>query len=181
MNGGTSATCAANIRTYSLSTSLAGSGGGSVNSTPSGIACTSGTCQANFNAGTSVTLSEAPGSTSTFSGWSDPCTASSGDCIVAVTADTSVTATFNAAPKAMIGSTGYTSLATAYAAATNNAEILLLDTELLENLTMNRGIAILLKGGYRADYLGRSGQPTVVKSFVTIGSGSLTVDGLGVK
>jgi hypothetical protein len=98
-----------------------------------------------------------------------------------MSADTAITTTFTAAPKAMIGSTGYVSLSAAYASVKNDIEILLLDTELVEDLTMNRGFAIALLGGYQADYLGRSGLPTQLKGVVTIGTGSLKVEGLVVK
>ena len=92
-----------------------------------------------------------------------------------------VFATFTTAPKAMIGSTGYTSLAAAYSAATNNAEIMLLDTDLLEGLVMSKGITFTLKGGYHADYLGRSGNLTAIKSPLTVKTDILKVNGVRVK
>ena len=97
-------------------------------------------------------------------------------------ADKAVTATFTLAPKAMIGTTGYTSLSLAYTgAAINGSIILALDDELTENLTMSSGKTIVLKGGYKADYSGKSGLPTKLKGKLTIGSGRLTVEGLVVK
>lgn len=93
-----------------------------------------------------------------------------------------MTATFNLAPKAMIGTTGYTSLNLAYAGAeASGSTLLVLDTELAENLNMNSGKAITLKGGYKADYSGKSGLPSVLKGILTIGTGSLTVEGLALK
>lgn len=164
-----------------LTTTILGSGGGSVHSNPEGVACTSGTCQGVFDSGTSVILIETPNSVSTFAGWGGACTATNANCNVAMTADKSVTATFNAASKARIGSTGYSSLAAAYAAATNNAWVLLLGTDLLESLIVNRGITITLRGGYYADFSGRSGLPTELKGKLIIRTGRVTADRLTVK
>jgi predicted outer membrane repeat protein len=81
-----------------LSVSLAGTGGGSVNSTPPGIDCATGSaatgCTADFDHGTMVSLTAAADSGSTFSGWDGACT-SSGDCEVTMTEPISVTAAFD--------------------------------------------------------------------------------------
>jgi hypothetical protein len=164
-----------------LTLTISGTGGGSVNSAPSGIAGTSGSYQASFDIGTSVTLTGTPDSISTFAGWNGVCTATSGNCIVAMAADKSVTATFTAAPKAMIGSTSYPTLFAAYSAASNDAVILLLGTELLENLTMDRGIAVSLAGGFNADFSGSNGELTTVESPLTIKTGNLNVNRVIVK
>lgn len=78
---------------YSLSVTKMGSGSGAVTSSPSGINCGS-TCSANFSNGTSVSLSAAPASGSTFGGWSGACSGT-GNCTVAMTAARNVTATFD--------------------------------------------------------------------------------------
>ena len=122
---------------------------------------------------------------STFTGWSGACVACNdkGNCNLTMTAEQTVTATFTLAPKAMITTTGYPSLNRAYTGATvgGSTTILALDTELTENLYLNSGKSIVLKGGYRADYSGKSGLPTVLKGVLTIGKGSLTVEGLVVR
>ena len=92
-----------------------------------------------------------------------------------------VTAIFNRAPNAKIGATGYLSLNEAYKAAAAGDTIQMLATELTESLVLNRGIGIVLKGGYKADYSGPSGNPTTLKGIVTIGLGSLSVEGLVIK
>jgi Divergent InlB B-repeat domain len=70
--------------------SKAGTGSGSVTSSPSGINC-GATCSASFAAGTMVTLTATAAAGSTFTGWSGACT---GTCTVTMSADQAVTATF---------------------------------------------------------------------------------------
>jgi hypothetical protein len=84
--------------THMLSISLvktitsAGTGNGSVTSSPAGISCGS-TCSDSFNDGTSVTLTANPASGSRFTGWSGACKGK-GDCTVKIKSDVSATATF---------------------------------------------------------------------------------------
>src|SRR5438128_241522 len=77
-----------------LSVVPAGTGTGSVSSSPPGISC--GTdCSEPYDRGTVVTLTAAPGSGSTFTGWSGCDTVSGATCTVTMTAAKSVSATFN--------------------------------------------------------------------------------------
>jgi hypothetical protein len=78
--------------TFALSVTRAGTGSGTVTSSPTGVNCGS-TCSASFSSGTSVTLTAAAASGSTFSGWSGACSGTS-TCTVSMTAARSVTATF---------------------------------------------------------------------------------------
>lgn len=84
--------------THALSVSRAGSGSGTVTSSPAGINCGSA-CSASFSAGTTVTLAAAPGAGSTFGGWSGACSGG-GSCTLGMNAASSVTATFQAATSA---------------------------------------------------------------------------------
>ncbi|HEY2311042.1 MAG TPA: hypothetical protein VGH46_08005 [Gaiellaceae bacterium] len=68
-------------------------GSGSVTSSPAGIDCGS-TCSASFASGTSVTLTAAADSGSTFAGWSGGGCSGTGTCQVMLSAATSVTASF---------------------------------------------------------------------------------------
>jgi len=79
-----------------LSVSLEGAGSGTVTSNPSGIDCGS-VCSASFDGGTQVTLGAAPSSGATFGGWGGACSGT-GSCVVTLSKDTSVTATFNLTP-----------------------------------------------------------------------------------
>jgi List-Bact-rpt repeat protein len=79
--------------THTLTVNRAGSGAGSVTSSPTGINCGTA-CSASFLSGTSVTLTATASSGSIFAGWSGACSGT-GSCNVALNANTSVTATFN--------------------------------------------------------------------------------------
>ena len=80
------------VPTFTLSIGEAGSGLGTVSSTPSGITCQP-TCSASFNQGTVVTLTASPSAGSAFAGWSGAC-AGTGPCVVTLNSPQIVTATF---------------------------------------------------------------------------------------
>ncbi len=95
MNAARSVTATFNAApTYQLTVTKAGTGGGTVSSSPPGISCGS-TCSANFNQGSSVTLTATPDSGSTFMGWSGGGCSGTGSCTVNMSANQTVTATFN--------------------------------------------------------------------------------------
>ena len=79
-----------------LTVTKAGTGSGTVNSSPAGISCGS-TCSASFSDGATVTLTASATSGSVFAGWSGSCTGTS-TCAVTMSAARSVTATFNVDP-----------------------------------------------------------------------------------
>jgi hypothetical protein len=78
---------------YTLTVSLAGTGSGSVTSSPAGISCPPD-CSEAYEEATVVTLSAAVTS-GYFAGWSGGGCSGTGVCAVTISADTSVTATFN--------------------------------------------------------------------------------------
>jgi IPT/TIG domain/Divergent InlB B-repeat domain len=81
------------ITCRSLTVTKAGTGAGTVTSSPSGVACGS-SCQSYFASGTAVSLTATPGSGASFGGWSGDA-----DCVdgsVTLSANRSCTATFNA-------------------------------------------------------------------------------------
>src|SRR5438128_1906086 len=80
---------------FTLTVIKAGTGSGTVTSTPAGINCGT-SCSASYPSGTIVTLTATPSTGSTFAGWSGSCTGPSTTCTVTMTAARSVTATFNA-------------------------------------------------------------------------------------
>jgi hypothetical protein len=82
-------------QTSTLTVTRSGDGSGAVTTSPAGIDC-GGTCSHAFPTGTSVTLTEVPGTGSDFAGWQGAC-ASAGTattCTVALTADQQVSAAF---------------------------------------------------------------------------------------
>ncbi len=76
-----------------LSVSLAGTGSGTVSSTPAGISCQP-TCSASFPAGTLVTLTETPATNSYFAGWGGACSGDNSTCTLTLTTNQQVSATF---------------------------------------------------------------------------------------
>jgi hypothetical protein len=83
-----------------LAVTIAGSGAGTVTSTPAGINCSqngAAGCTGSFADGATVTLSAAPDVNSTFGGWSGACTGT-GTCTVTLSQAAAVTATFNIRP-----------------------------------------------------------------------------------
>lgn len=80
------------IRQHDLTVEQAGSGAGTVTSSPAGIDC-GATCAATYDHGTAVTLTAASAD-STFLGWSGGGCSGTGTCTVTVTAATFVTAVF---------------------------------------------------------------------------------------
>ena len=80
------------VTTPSLTITLAGTGQGTVTSTPSGLSCP-GTCTSTFGSGSIVTLNASPNPGTIFTGWSGACTGT-GPCVVTLNGNTTVTATF---------------------------------------------------------------------------------------
>jgi hypothetical protein len=76
-----------------LTVARAGTGSGTVASTPAGINCGSA-CSASYASGAAVTLTAAPAADSVFAGWSGGGCSGTGACTVTVSAATTVTATF---------------------------------------------------------------------------------------
>jgi hypothetical protein len=81
------------IPNFKLKVIKAGSGSGTVTSTPAGINCGS-TCEAEYEEGKAVTLTAAPAAGSQFTGWSGSGCAGTGACEVTMSAAKEVTATF---------------------------------------------------------------------------------------
>jgi hypothetical protein len=80
-----------------LSVTRAGTGSGTVTSSVAGIDCGS-SCSAQFDGGTSVTLTATPSPGSTFGGWSGACSGSGESCTVVMNQAREVTASFAATP-----------------------------------------------------------------------------------
>jgi hypothetical protein len=82
---------------YTLTITKSGSGTGTVSSSPSGIYC-GGVCSYQFASGTSITLTATADAGSVFGGWSGDVTDTNTTTTVTMSANKSVTATFNVVP-----------------------------------------------------------------------------------
>jgi subtilisin family serine protease len=85
------------VNNFTINVTKAGTGTGTVTSSPSGIDC-GATCSGSFPSPDSVTLSATHTGGSTFNGWAGGGCSRTGTCVVSTTA--TVTATFTAAPTA---------------------------------------------------------------------------------
>jgi hypothetical protein len=86
-----------------LAVDLGGTGSGTVTSGDGTISCP-GSCSSGFAQGSQVTLTATAASGSTFTGWSGGGCSGTGTCMVTMSADQTVTATFSASPPAGTGS-----------------------------------------------------------------------------
>lgn len=87
---------------YSLQVSKNGTGLGTVTSNPVGINC-GATCSYTYTSNDTVTLSAVASGGSTFAGWSGEGCSGTGTCVVPMTQNRSVTATFNLSMPSAVG------------------------------------------------------------------------------
>ncbi|MDK9718388.1 MAG: hypothetical protein OEL57_10860 [Trichlorobacter sp.] len=161
-----------------LTVTLSGSGAGSVISTPAGIDCPASSCSGQFNSGSTVTLTAVPNAISTLVGWVGCQTTDGTVCGTIMNVAREVRADFGLV-KAQVNGVGYSTLFEAYILAPSGAQILLLDGNLAESLTVEKSIA--LKGGYNATFSGLTGLFSNLTAPLVISSGTLTVDRITVK
>lgn len=174
---------------WTLSVITAGSGSGSVNSTPTGIACVSGSsagCSASFTGGSTVDLTPTASSYSIFSGWSGACTGT-GTCQINMTAAGNVTASFTAKP-ATVRIDGKTDLfyslgGTLDAIGTPGQTVRAKAETFLENLIMTNPLPVMLRGGYTDGAFGSrtASSFTVLDGYLKIRRGALRVERLAVR
>ena len=86
------------VPTCPLVVTISGTGSGSVNSKPCGVASTEGTRSIEFPVNSMVTLFATPDANSTFAGWTGDCSNTMGDCVVTMETAKTVTALFDAGP-----------------------------------------------------------------------------------
>lgn len=153
---------------------------GTITGSPAGILCSkeiTSSCSAVYATTETVTLTATPDADSYFAGWGGDCQGTS-VCALDMSSSHFVSASFQPAPKAKIGDTGYLTLNFAYTAAGPVATILTLDSVLAENFVLSDNKDITIHGGYNSQYSTRSGMPTVLSGSLIIRNGRLTVDGL---
>ncbi|MDK9717829.1 MAG: Ig-like domain-containing protein [Trichlorobacter sp.] len=157
-------------------------GNGSVTSDPAGISCAAGSgagCTAAFTTNSTVVLTATGNTGFNFTGWSGACSGSAG-CSVQMDADKSVTATFTVQNNVKVNGTSYGTLNNAYLAAGDGATLMARDLTFTEDLLLNRGIGIVLQGGY-ADGFGSHTGYTTLHGVLTVSSGSVVLDNLKIK
>jgi hypothetical protein len=183
LNGGTNQECSADITHFTLTVTKTGSGSGGITPDSGALVWIGPTGAGSWTYNTRVVITASPDGLSTFGGWSGACVPSDLDCTATMTSNRTVGAAFLAAPRAKIGADGYATLNAAYdtASTTGTTTILTLDTELTESLTMNKEKEIAISGGWNADYNARTGVPTTLAGVLSIGLGSLTIDGLAIR
>ena len=157
MSAAESVTATFNPQQFQLSVTDAGTGSGTVTSVPSGIDCPTGGgtgCNADFNSGTVVTLTAAPGTGSTFVGWSGACTGT-GTCAVTMSAAESVTATFNTTTFALT----VTKAGTGTGTVTSNPAGINCGTTCSANFASGSQVVLTAAAGTGSTFAGWSGNP----------------------
>jgi uncharacterized protein YjfI (DUF2170 family) len=165
-----------------LTVTLSGTGSGNVNSVPSLITCSSGSCTADLAPGSNVTLIATPDGNSTFDGWQGACVNKSGNCTITATEPASVSATFTkAAPVTLVSSsrTPFPLLQSAYLAASTGAVIESRAGEFAEQLVFGRAITVNIEGGLDPSYAEVTGTSTI-SGFLKIRNGTVRVKNISV-
>lgn len=183
----------ANAADATLSVTLLGTGGGSVNSSPTGtnpvgINCIPGdssACSTTFTSGTPVTLTAITDWKSIFTGWGLSCSGT-GDCLLTINANTSITATFDVNGQAKVISghniiKEYGSLQDAYDAANNPGIVAARIYTFTESLSLSRPITVTLDLGKAADYLSPATGYTTLQGSLTIAQGTVRISNLIIK
>jgi hypothetical protein len=172
------------MQTRNLQVNFTGTGGGTITINPSGIVCNANYSGA-FPILPNITLQPAPNEYSFFTGWTAGACTGTGNCIIAMTADVSATASFvlDTAHYVRIddGSTVYyPSIQAAYDAASDGNTIKLWAVAYGEDLLCNRPVTVTFKGGYNSDYSAITGD-IMLNGSLTITDGTVISDGLSIK
>jgi len=173
---------------YTLTLTISGNGGGSVTSTSPSFSCNTG-CTQQVAASTPLALTAAPAEFSLPGEWSVSgsvfCDSVNGAVCnmtmnndrtvgIAFTRDTAHTARIDGATPVY-----YPILQQAYAAAATGNVIEVWGIDLGAGLTCGAATTVTIRGGYDQPYLNRSGLTSLHS--LTIGKGTVTVDGIVVK
>lgn len=173
--------------TYLLTVNAtSGSGAGTVNSDPAGIACP-GVCSAQFNAGSSVTLMPAADKYSFFSGWSgcDSVDSATGFCSVTMTGSQNAASTFTMMKDVRLVDTAgyvkgyYDTVTAALPVAAGSDSIQMKSGGSVDDSVIfsKPGAAVTIIGGYKSDYTPGT-ESSSIKGSLTIQQGALTVNRL---
>ncbi|HLO26506.1 MAG TPA: hypothetical protein VK187_10355, partial [Geobacteraceae bacterium] len=169
------------VNAVTLTTILAGTGGGSVHSNPSGLSCSLGTCTMSVPSDTSVTLIASPNADSFFAGWSGGGCAGQSDCTITMSVNTTVYAVFDyVEPVKIQGGNFYSTLSGAYTEAKNGDPILARTFGFKEDLVLGRDIIFILKGGYDTSFANNPDMANL-EGILTVARGAITIENLVIK
>jgi hypothetical protein len=185
-----SCTATFDLMQYLLAVNLVGTGGGSLNSNPSGFSCTRGLCVTGpcppeycerlYELDAPLTLMASNGAGSFFAGWSGAC-GGSGACNLSMAYDRSVIATFTQYSYVRVmGGSDYGTVMAAYANVGAGGTMKARGREFVENLHLDRSVTTTLKGGYDTGFDTNPGW-TTVRGTVTIAAGRVVVERLVVR
>lgn len=172
------------VTPYTLTVTLSGYGTGTVTSNTGGINCP-GTCTAQINSGTSVTLTATPHlPESSFGGWSGACSAE--PCTFTMSSDKTAITTFSLKQlKNITLTTYYDTLLEALTNAANGNEVRAHDSLQAPSLSYNRAnITVKIAGGYDNAFALRNSPSTTytdITSPLTVQAGTLILDQIVVK
>lgn len=165
-----------------LTVAVVGGAGGTVTSSPAGIACTTSNCIADFNQGTVIDLIATAGGGYRFKTWSGACTGTTSPCLLTLSSDKSVTATFEQLLYIKNGTNYYSTLQNAFDVALNN-EVIQVQAQTFTDLDLvfNRpGVQVKFKGGYDNAFTSNSGY-TTLDGKLSIRDGALLVEKIIIK
>ena len=166
---------------FLLAVVMAGTGTGMVNS-DSVIHCP-GVCSAIYQSGDKVTLMPTEGD-SLFKGWSGGGCSGTDNCLLTISGDTTVTATFDLAPLIRIDGPTLQYFDTIQAACNaviaNNTVIQAREHEFIETVIYGKPYSVKLMGGFDKTFTTQPGKSSI-KGKLTLGAGKMTVDGVTVK
>lgn len=175
---------------YTLSVTSAGTGVGTVNSLPAGIACESGVsggCSAVFTALEPLTLTATSDWKSLFDSWGGACSGTDTVCVLTPDADAGVTANFKPnyqaallimhpvlEPKFATISDAYDY---AYSNAKNNFTLTARENTFTENLLLTHQVSFTLEGGKNSGYYLNIGFSTL-HGYLEVQQGTIVIDSL---
>lgn len=157
-----------------LSVQMAGSGQGSVNSSPPGIACP-GSCSGNAP---NYTLYPNPGASSFFSGWGGAC-AGLATCSLTLAGDQTVTAFFDLKPALQrVSGSYFGALQAAYNNLAAGGKIQVVASDQSGDLLLDDPVKLTVEGGYDNAFSSNAGKRTRLHGKATVRAGSFRVKGL---
>ena len=171
-----------------LNVTVSGTGIGTVNSVPTGIACagTGAGCSGPYDTGTFVTLTAFPSSTSLLSNWGGVCSGNNPNCGVTLNADANVTANFMAMPPVKrIGTTAvyFDTLTAAFGLCptVGGTVFQTMAQEFSGNIIYSCNIDSTLNGGFDGAFAGDGAGMSVIHGVLTVRQGRLTVKNVVVR